>query len=194
MVFVFNLGYLPIILYCYFLLQSPESPLPKPPLIVNEYETITPASPTEVMGDNMPLFRITSDGPSPQLSQEQSSDQAAPVPTTPPPVPEKGADLASGPHIHCRVETDSTTVVYSDTVATKLSTAPPPTAAEDVVYHEIEGYQNPKVYHTHLYALPSATPFNPPKRRHSFAVHVASYQGLNSHVFQCTHKKSVDYM
>ena len=138
MVFVFNLGYLHIILYCYFLLQPPESPLPKPPLNVNEYEIIGPIFPTEATGDNTPLFRITSDGPSPQQSQEQSNDQAGSVPTIPPPVPEEGADLASGPHIHCRVETDPTTVVYSDTVLTKLSTAPPPTAAEDVVYHEIQ--------------------------------------------------------
>ena len=134
---------------------------------MNQYEIVAP---TEATDDIMPLFRITSDGISPQPLREQSIDQGGSTPSTPPPVPEKGADLLSQPHIHGLIETDSTIVAYAEAVLSKSSTAPPPTAAENVVYHEVQSFQNPQVYrNTRPSALLTPTPFNP-RQNHNVCV------------------------
>ena len=109
-----------------------ESSLPKPPISVNAYETVQP----------VPKSRVVSDGASTPQSNAES-----PTSTVPPPVPQKSVDLKTPPPFSSQPdrEEDPIAVAYAETVTTKLSTAPSPKSADNVVYHEIQGFQNSQV-------------------------------------------------
>ena len=99
---------------------------------MNAYETVDPLTKP----------RVVSDGTSTPQSNTES-----PTSTVPPPVPWKSVDLKMPSPFSSLSDREEgpALVAYAETVTTKLSTAPPPKSADNVVYHEIQGFQNSQV-------------------------------------------------